>query len=614
MRLKSRQSPGQPFEKEVWRHFVLVADLAEGTASLFLRRTRFHPADGKTTALSIALPTAHISAGFSKLILGADACETEGRQRRIDGAFNGRVASPRLWREKGGNAEIELLLSGVDKSPPRLGRPLASWNFVAQAKSDLVPDESGNGFDAATVNRPTRLVTGPNFSGVEEDPSALPGEFNAAHFHEDDLSDAGWEESFTFIVPSSQKSGVYAMKLTSSLGEDYVPFFVTTEIGEPTSKVAILIPTVSYQVYANGRLDPSILPAEIVPLRSNDGPSPAAVYVDHYGLRSCYDRHTDGTGVCMATTLRPMPITVRPRSKSTFNSSPHQLGADLYITYWLEKKGVPFDVVTDHELDQHGAERLADYNVVLSGTHAEYWTERMLDGLKAYTDNGGRFVYLSGNGLYWVTGLSADGTLAEIRRDQGTRSWSAAPGEAFISLTGKRGGLWRHRGRAPQKYVGVGFASQGFDAGRPYQRTPESYTSRAAIFFEGVDDEIIGDFPAFISAYGAGGYEFDRADTELGTPAHALTLASATGFSDCYQLAVEEVPATAPFYGGSVNPNVRADIVFFETPNGGAVFSTSSIAWCSALSYNDCENNVSRLTENVVRRFMKDGPLQLDDN
>ncbi|MEZ5929954.1 MAG: hypothetical protein R3C55_15915 [Parvularculaceae bacterium] len=36
-------------------------------------------------------------------------------------------------------------------------------------------------------------------------------------------------KAFTFIVPSSQKSGVYAMKLTSSLGEDYVPFFVTTE-------------------------------------------------------------------------------------------------------------------------------------------------------------------------------------------------------------------------------------------------------------------------------------------------------------------------------------------------------------------------------------------------
>ncbi|MEZ5929956.1 MAG: DUF6605 domain-containing protein [Parvularculaceae bacterium] len=128
----------------------------------------------------------------------------------------------------------------------------------------------------------------------------------------------------------------------------------------------------------------------------------------------------------------------------------------------------------------------------------------------------GRFVYLSGNGLYWVTGLSADGTLAEIRWDQGTLKLERrARGSLYQPHRQARRGLWRHRGRAPQKYVGVGSASQGFDAGRPYQRTPESYTSRAAIFFEGVDDEIIGDFPAFISAYGAGGYEFDRADTEL---------------------------------------------------------------------------------------------------
>jgi N,N-dimethylformamidase len=44
-------------------------------------------------------------------------------------------------------------------------------------------------------------------------------------------------------------------------------------------------------------------------------------------------------------------------------------------------------------------------------------------------------------------------------------------------------------------------------------------------------------------------------------------------------------------------------MVYFEAPNGGAVFSVGSIAYCGALSRNGYDNNVSRITENVLRRF-----------
>ena len=54
---------------------------------------------------------------------------------------------------------------------------------------------------------------------------------------------------------------------------------------------------------------------------------------------------------------------------------------------------------------------------------------------------------------------------------------------------------------------------------------------------------------------------------------------------------------------------VRADITYFTTRNGGAVFSASSIAWCGALAHNGYDNNVSRMTANVLRRFLRDEPL-----
>jgi N,N-dimethylformamidase len=57
-------------------------------------------------------------------------------------------------------------------------------------------------------------------------------------------------------------------------------------------------------------------------------------------------------------------------------------------------------------------------------------------------------------------------------------------------------------------------------------------------------------------------------------------------------------------------------MVFFETPSGGAVFSTSSIAYSGSLSDNNYENNISRITENVLRRFIDpaafDFPVQSD--
>ena len=38
---------------------------------------------------------------------------------------------------------------------------------------------------------------------------------------------------------------------------------------------------------------------------------------------------------------------------------------------------------------------------------------------------------------------------------------------------------------------------------------------------------------------------------------------------------------------------MKADLVFYETAAGGAVFSTGSIAWAGSLSHNGYDNNVS---------------------
>ena len=71
----------------------------------------------------------------------------------------------------------------------------------------------------------------------------------------------------------------------------------------------------------------------------------------------------------------------------------------------------------------------------------------------------------------------------------------------------------------------------------------------------------------------------------------------------------ENISLTLPYMGGDLDESVRADILYFKTSSDGAVFSTSSIAWCGALSHNNYDNNVSRIMKNVVDMFTSDTPL-----
>ncbi len=267
------------------------------------------------------------------------------------------------------------------------------------------------------------------------------------------------------------------------------------------------------------------------------------------------------------------------------------------------------DVITDEDLHAEGLELLARYRVVLTGSHPEYWTAPMLEALRGYLDAGGRLMYLGGNGFYWVTSVDSRRPHAiEVRRGRrGTGTWRGEPGEDYHSTTGELGGLWRDRGWPPQRLVGVGMATQGFDRALPFERQQESRDPRAAWIFEGVAEGLIGDGGLVMD--GAAGLELDRLDHSLGSPPHALLLATASGFSDSYQHVVEEVESSNSQQGGSVSPFVRGDVVFFELADGGAVFSTGSIAWCGSLSHNGYDNGVSRMTENVLRRFAADAPV-----
>ncbi|CAN5899152.1 hypothetical protein BH11PSE3_BH11PSE3_00990 [soil metagenome] len=100
-----------------------------------------------------------------------------------------------------------------------------------------------------------------------------------------------------------------------------------------------------------------------------------------------------------------------------------------------------------------------------------------------------------------------------------------------------------------------------------------------------------------------------RVDLSLGSPPGTVWLATADRLGYGGTPAPEEIRTLHRGVMGDQNAQVRADLVYFPTANGGAVFSTGSIAWVCALSHKGYVNNVSRLTRNVLSRFLDATPL-----
>jgi len=524
-------------------------------------------------------------------VIAAGSCRREGRQWIPEHTFNGKIENPVLRRV------------GIDGTRS----VIADWRFERSLRGDRCEDVAGSEYHGTVVNAPLRAATGYNWTGGETDHRLVPEQYGAIHFHDDDLDDAGWEATASFDIPRGLPSGVYAVRISAGSDVDHVPFVVTPAQDAPRERIAVLLPTFTYIAYANERMV-TRLDFE------GDQMSDHAIHPGNRDLElaqhpewglSLYDIHSDGSTCSYSTSLRPIP-NLRADYRAWLQNAPRHLSADLYLVDWLTVSGLGFDVVTDHDLHRDGARLLDEYDLVITGSHPEYVSERMLDALDAHLGTGGSLMYLGGNGFYWVTSQDERRPhLIEVRRGAvGTRPSEGAPGEGHHSTTGERGGLWRERGRWPNRLTGIGMTAQGWDSRAPgYRRTDAGRSPEFAFVFDGVDDEVIGDFGLIMN--GASGDELDRFDLDRGSPPETVVLASTTGHSDFYQLVGEDVLASRPGLGGTESPEVRSDMTWLEKAAGGAVFSTGSICFTGSLSHADYRNNVSAVTRNVIDEMLR---------
>ena len=588
----------EPLRSHRWYHVSGGFDLANGVAwveqvparVLGDRATALSdPVEGERADKKTELTEVAYSAPFR---IGAIS-RRANQQWWPAATFNGKMGNPRIT-------------ASCDEESP-----LAAWDFGSSNRADgallrHVEDSSDHALHAEAVNAPARGVTGVEWTGAVEDFRAAPNEYGAIHFHEDDLEDARWPAAAEWTVPADTPSAVYAMRLRGDGYEEHIPFVVRPGRHQRRAKVALLLPTGSYLAYANDRLPFDAAGAELlighVPVLQRDDLELQA----HYDFgRSCYELHPDGSGVVFSSRRRPI-LNMRPRYLGWFMANgPWQFPADLCIVDWLDRTGIAYDVITDEDLHRDGSALLDGYRALLTGSHPEYVSLAEAEALDQYLDEGGRLMYLGGNGFYWRVSYDPERPhLMEIRRSEnGSRPHTVLPGEHRHSSTGENCGLWRNLGRTPQRLLGVGMGSEGFDYSVGYLRMPDSYTPAAAFIFEGVQGDSFGDYG--LMGGGAAGAELDRFDVDLGSPPEAFLLATSIGrHSDNYQEASEDLFETPPITGGSQSAAVRSDLVYFPLNGGGAVFSVGSIAWTGALSHNRYTNDVARITENVLRHFL----------
>ena len=588
------------------REWALVAascDSCSGVVTLYqepLRSAPGFPPPARVQARASLVPRFNAS---DTIVIAASYGHREGEGSFMAHHYNGKIEGARLADRVLGRDEIERLRT-LPVPSDLTSSLVAAWDLSREIMTDRIVDVSGNHLDGRAIHLPNRAMKGPDWTGEVFDWKAAPEQYGAIHFHDDDVYDAGWDSDFALTIPDDLASGVYAARLDAGEEPEHIVFFVRRPHGRPAAPLLYLAPTATYLAYANYRVmnvDSSYEVYQGVVLALG----PQDLFLNErseYG-DSLYGRHRDGSGVCYSSRFKPI-VNMRP------NTPLWAFNGDGYLLSWLDDMGYAVDVATDEDLHREGLDLLSPYRAVITGSHPEYLSAAMYDALEGYTRSGGRLFVAGGNSFYGRVAFSDyfPGVMETRRTQDGIRPERCEPGEHFHSLDGSLSGRWRSSGRPPNQLIGVGFTAQGMDISGHYRRTAASTDPRAQFIFNGVGaDEVIGDFG--ICGGGAAGVELDRCDRGLGSPPHALVVARSEGHNDNMLLAKEDVSNSNLLIGGTQNPLVRADMTFFETGEGGAVFTVSSIAWVMALPHDGNRNNVSRITKNVLDRFLDPEPF-----
>ena len=248
----------------------------------------------------------------------------------------------------------------------------------------------------------------------------------------------------------------------------------------------------------------------------------------------------------------------------------HMAAAEWRLLGWMEQHGFDYDFYSETQL-HFDQVPLDDYKTLIISTHPEYWSKDMYFRVKSWVfERGGRLMYLGGNGLNCEIEFLDDHRVVYQNTD-----WSHSEpqlkddGSEYQSRFDKRV-------ESEANLLGVVFTFPGIMTAAPYKVIDaEHWTLRGTGLKNG--DTFGSDSLHKRVPGGASGHETDKVSDQ--SPQNVHTIAKGTNPGD----------------GG-------AEIVHFETPSGGEVFSVGSITWPASILVDD---SVAKITANVIQHFTR---------
>jgi hypothetical protein len=250
-----------------------------------------------------------------------------------------------------------------------------------------------------------------------------------------------------------------------------------------------------------------------------------------------------------------------------------QAPAEWRLLSWLEREGFDYDLYSDYQLHA-GHLNLDAYKILIVAVHPEYWSRTMYYRVKDWVyQRGGRLLYLGGNGINCEVEVLDERTLrcrTHLASVNGSL-WMLDPSDPSIRYESR----FHRTVECEAKLLGIACDERGIMTAAPYRVEDASHWIFAGTNLRNGD--VFGTASLHERCHGgASGHETDKRNPH--SPANTVLLA--TGLN--------------PDDGG-------AEMVYYELPRGGAVFSVGSITYVASLLVDP---HVSQISVNALRRFL----------
>ena len=371
--------------------------------------------------------------------------------------------------------------------------------------------------------------------------------------------DAGFGTVHAQRITAPERSGLYYFHAKGESGA-FFSFPLVVAPRKPQAKLAVLASTNTWNAYnafggrSNYILASCMIDEPVVNSKSD---------LPRYKLKE-YGEWTSAKVFEPLSFDRPEPYNHVPEDVRCVDpiegrQACHLAPAEWRLLGWLEREGFAYDLYSESQLHD-GLVDLNAYKTLMLGVHPEYWSVEMYQRVKLWVfEQGGRLMYLGGNGIdcaiEYLDGGSAMRCLNE---------WSPSCESRFHTTLESGANL-----------LGVVFSDAGAMTSAPYKLLqPEHWVfagtelRKGDIFGTKILHQRYGD--------GASGHETDKITPS--SPGNVQLLAKGLNVDD----------------GG-------AQMVYFDTPKDGAVFSVGSITYSTGLL---CDDVLSRITKNVLQRFL----------